>query len=107
MDFIRIKRVPDPNRVVCFGANQKAAKMQQSIKNIYRPDLTAGSSVFFVNLNIIEQVAGVKSPPLRIVDNSRRLVEDNLKSSPDTAHRIFTALQLKKLVTTTIQEFQI
>ena len=33
--------------------------------------------MFFVNLNIIEQqhVAGVKSPLLRIIDDSRRVVE--------------------------------
>ena len=60
--------------------------------------------MFFVNLNIIEQqpVAGVKLPLLRIIDNSRRVVEDKLKTSSVTDHKIFTELQFKKFFTTTI-----
>ena len=76
--------------------------MQQSIKNTCPPDPTAATSMFLVNLNIIEQqhVAGVKSPLLRIIDNSRRVVEDKLKTSSVTDHKIFTELEFKKLITT-------
>ena len=109
LDVLGIQGVPDPNRGGFFiGSNQNVATMQP-IKNTYPPDLTAATSLFFVNLNIIEQqhVAGVKSPLLRIVDNSRRVVEDKLKTSSVTDHKIFTELQFKKLITTTIQEIQI
>ena len=98
--------MPDPNRGGFFiGSNQKVATMQQPIKNTYPLDLTAATSLFFVNLNIIEQQhdAGVKSPLLRFVDNSRRVVEDKLKTSSVTDHKIFTELQFKNLITTTIQ----
>ena len=77
LDVLGIQGVADPNRGGFFiGSNQKVVKMQQPIKNTYPPDLTAATSMFFVNLNIIEQqhVAGVKSPLLRIIDNSRRVV---------------------------------
>ena len=110
MDVLGIQGVPDPNRGGFFiGSNQKVVKMQQPTKNTYPPDLTAAMSMFLVNLNIIEQqhVAGVKSPLLRIIDNSRRVVEDKLKLSSVTDHKIFTELQFKKLITTTIQEIQI
>ena len=110
LDVLGKKGIPDPHRGGFFiGSNQKVATMQQPIKNIYPPDLTAATSMFFVNLNIIEQqhVAGVKSPLLRIIDTSRRVVEDKLKTSSVTDHKIFTELQFKKLITTTIQEIQI
>ena len=102
LDVLGIEAVPDPNRGGFFiGSNQKVATMQQSIKNTYPPDLTAATSMFFVNLNIIEQqhVAGVKSPLLRIIDNSQRVVEDKLKTSSVTDHKIFTELEFKKLIT--------
>ena len=110
LDVLGIEGVPDPNRGGFFiGNNQKVATVHQPIKNTYPPNLTAGTLMFFVNINIIEQqhVAGVKSPLFRIIDNSRRVVEDKLKTSSVTAHKIFTELQFKKLITTTIQEIQI
>ena len=56
LDVLGIEGVPDPNRGGFFiGSNQKVATMPQPIKNTFPPDLTAATSMFFVNLNIIEQ----------------------------------------------------
>ena len=107
LDVLGIEGLPDKNQGGFFiGSNQKVATMQKPIRNTYPPpDLTTATSMFFVNLNIIEQqhVAEVKSPLLHIVDNSRRVVEDKLKTSSVRDHKIFTELQFKKLITTQIQ----
>ena len=82
--------------------------MKQPIKNTYPPDLTVGTNMFFVNTNIIEHqhVAGVKSPLLRIIENTKQVQGGKLLNT-STAHKVFTDLQFKKLITSTIEEIQI
>ena len=65
--------------------------------------------MFFVNTNIIEHqhVAGVKSPLLRIIENTKQVEDKLLSTTSTTAHKIFTELQFKKLITSTIEEIQI
>ena len=84
--------------------------MKQPIKNTYLPDLTVGTNIFFVNTNIIEHqhVAGVKSPLFRIIENTKQIQDGKfLNTSTTTAHKVFTELQFKKLITSTIEEIQI
>ena len=65
-----------------------------------------GTNIFFVNTNIIEHqhVAGIKSPLLRIIENTQ---QGKLLSTSTTANKVFTELQFKKLITSTIEEIQI
>ena len=85
--------------------------MKQPIKNTYPPDLSVGTNMFFVNTNIIERqhvyVAGVKSPLLRIIENTKQVQDGKLLNTSTTAHKVFTELQFKKLITSTIEEIQI
>ena len=66
--------------------------MKQSIKNTYPPDLTVGTNMFFVKTNIIEHqhVARVKSPLLRIIENTKQVQDGQLLNTSTTAHKIFT-----------------
>ena len=75
------------------GTNYKVANMKQPIKNTYPPDLTVGTYVF-VNTNIIEHqhVAGVKSPVLRIIENTKQVRDWKLSNTSRTAHKVFTEL---------------
>ena len=96
-DVSGIQGVPDTNRGGYFiGTNYKVANP---------PDLT----VFFVNTTIIEHqhVAGVKSPLLRIIENTKQVQDGKLLNTSTTAHKVFTELQFKKLITSTIEEIQI
>ena len=109
-DVLGIQGVPDTNRGGYYiGTNYKVANMKQPIKNTYPPDLTVGTNMFFVNTNIIEHqhVAGVKSPLLRIIENTKQVQDGKLLNTSTTAHRVFTELQFKKLITSTIEEIQI
>ena len=83
--------------------------MQQPIINTYLPDLTVGTNMFFVNTNIIEHqhVAGVKWPLLRIVENTKQIQDGKLLNTSVTALKVFTELQFKKLITSSIEEIQI
>ena len=109
-DVLGIQGVPDTNRGGYYiGTNYKVANMKQPIKNTYPPDLTVGTNMFFVNINIIEHqhVAGVKSPLLRIIENTKQVQDGKLLNTSTTAHKVFTELQFKKLITSTIEEIQI
>ena len=109
-DVLGIQGVPDTNRGGYYiGTNYKVANMKQPIKNTYPPDLTVGTNMFFVNTNIIEHqhVAGVKSPLLRIIENTKQVQDGKLLNTSTTAHRVFTELQFEKLITSTIEEIQI
>ena len=83
--------------------------MKQPIGNTYPPDLTVGSKMFFFNTNIIEHqhVAGVKSPLLRIIENTKQIRDGKLLNASTTSHKVFTELQFKKRNTSTIEEIQI
>ena len=83
--------------------------MKQPIKNTYPSDLTVETNMFFVNTNIIEHqhVAGVKSPLLLIIENTKHVQDGKLLNTSTTAHKVFTELQFKKLITSAIEEFQI
>ena len=110
LDVLGIEGVPDPNRGGFFiGFSYRVERMKQPIRNTYPPDLTVGTNMFFVNTNIIEHqhVAGVKSPLLRIIENTKQVEDKLLSTTSTTAHKIFTELQFKKLITSTIEEIQI
>ena len=64
--------------------------------------------MFFLNTNIIERqhVAGVKSPLLRIIENTRKISDGKIQVSSTTSHKTFTDLQFKKLITSTFEEIQ-
>ena len=83
--------------------------MKQPLKNTYVPDLTKGTNMFLVNTNIIEHqhVAVVKSPLLRIIENTKQFQDGTRLNTSTTAHKVFTQLQFKKLVTSAIEEVQI
>ena len=53
--------------------------MKQPIKNTYTPDLTGGTNMYFVKTNILEHQhdARVKSPLLRIIENTKQ-VQDGI-----------------------------
>ena len=78
--------------------------MKHPIKNTYPPDLTVGTNKFFVNTNIIEHqhVAGVESPLLRIIENTKQGQDGKLLNTSTTAHKVITELQFEKLITSTI-----
>ena len=110
LDVLGIEGVPDPNRGGFFiGFSYRVERMKQPIRNTYPPDLTVGTSMFFVNTNIIEHqhVAGVKSPLLRIIENKKQVKDELLLTTSTTTQKIFTELQFKKLITSTIEEIQI
>ena len=109
-DVLGIEGVPYTNRGGFYvGLNYKVANMKQPIKNIYPPDLTVENNMFFVNTNIIEhqRVAGVKSPLLRIIENTEQVQDGKLLYTSTTAHEVFTELHFKELITSTIEEIQI
>ena len=109
-DVLGFNGVPDPNRGGFFlGNNSLVKKMSQPIVNDYPSDITAGTNMFFLNTNIIEHqhVAGVKSPLLRIIENTRKISDGKLQVNSTTSHKTFTDLQFKKLITSTIEEIQI
>ena len=68
--------------------------MQQLIKNTYPPDLTVGTNMFIVHTNIVEHqhVAGVKSPLLRIFENTKQVQDGKLLNTSTTADKVFTEL---------------
>ena len=108
-DVLGIQGMPDTNRGGYYiGTNYKVANMQQPIKSIYPPDLTLGTNMFFVNTNIIDHqhVAGVKSPLLRIIENTKQVQDGKLLNTSTTAQKVFTELQFKKLITSTIEEIR-
>ena len=75
-DVLGIQGVPDTNPGGYYiGTNYKVANMKQPIKNTYLPDLTVGTNMIFVNTNIIEHqnVAGIKSRLLRIIENTKQV----------------------------------
>ena len=78
--------------------------MKQPIKNTYLPDHTVGTNMIFVNTNIIEhqQVAGIKSPFLRIIENTKQ-VQDGKLLNTTTAHKVLTERHFKKLCTSTVR----
>ena len=49
--------------------------MEQPIKNTYPPDLTVGTSMFFIEH---QHVAGVKSPLLRIIEYTKQVQDGKL-----------------------------
>ena len=109
-DVLGFIGVPDPNRGGFFlGNNPLVKKMSQPIANDYPSDITTGTNMFFLNTNIIEHqhVAGVKSPLLRIIENTRKVSDRKLQVNSTTSHKTFTDLQFKKLITSTIEEIQI
>ena len=109
-DVLGFKGVPDPNRGGFFlGNNDHVEKMVQPITSDYPSDITTGTNMFFLNTNIIEHqhVAGVKSPLLRIIENTKQLSDGKLQVTSTTSHKSFTELQFKKLITSTIEEIQI
>ena len=109
-DVLGIQGVPDTHRGGYYiGTNCKVANMQHPVINTYPPDLTVGTNMFFVNTNFIEHqhVAGVKSHPLRIIENTKQVQDGKLLNTSTTAHKVFTELQFKKLITSTIEEIQI
>ena len=92
-DVLGIQGVPDTNRGGYYiGTNYKVANMNYPIRNTYPPDLTVGTNMFFVNTNIIElqHVAGVKSPLLRIIENTKQVQDGKLSNTATTAHKVFT-----------------
>ena len=82
--------------------------MKQPIKNIYLPDLTVGSNMIFVKTNILEHqhVVGVKFPFLRIIENAKQFKEEKLSNTSTTTRKVFTDLQFKNLITSTIKEIE-
>ena len=109
-DVLGIEGVPDTNRGGFYlGLNYKISKLKQPIKNSYPPDITLGTNMFFVNTNIIEHqhVAGVKSPLLRIIQNTKQVQDGKLSNTSTTANKLFTELQFKKIITSTFEEIQI
>ena len=95
--------------MTCFiGNHQRVAKIKDPIRNDYPPDLTAGTNIFFVNTNIIEQqhVAGVKSPLLKINDSEKNSSYGTLEFASTTAHKVFTELELQKVIASAIEEIQ-
>ena len=109
-DVLVIQGVPDTSRGGYYiGTNYNVANMKQPIKNTYPSDLTVETNMFFVNTNIIEHqhVAGVKSPLLLIIENTKHVQDGKLLNTSTTAHKVFTELQFKKLITSAIEEFQI
>ena len=81
------KGVPEPNRGGRFiGNTDKVKKQTQPMKGDYPADITAGTSIFFVNCNIIEcqQIAGFKAPVLRLLDTEKRLTNRNLQMKSAT-----------------------
>ena len=97
--------MPDPNRGGYFIVNNKKVKKQtQPIKGDFPADITAGTNIFIVNCDIIENhhIAGVKAPVLAIIDRERRLTNGNLQITSVTKHKSFLELQFRKLVLDTI-----
>ena len=65
-----------------------------------------GNQMFFFNTNIIEHqdVAGVKSALLRVIENTKQIQDRKLLNTSKTAHKVFTELLVKKIITSTIEE---
>ena len=99
-DVLGIQGVPDTNRGGYYiGTNYKVANMKQPITNTYPPDLTVRTNMFFVNTNIIEHqhVAGVKSPLLRIIENTKQVQDGKLLNTSTTAHNFFYQARVQEV----------
>ena len=97
----------DTNRGGFFiGSNKLVQEQPQPIRGEFPSDIIAGTEIFFVYCNIIEQqnVAGTKAPVLRVIDTKRRLKNGDLSITSTTTDRSFRELQFKSLVLSSIRE---
>ena len=94
------------NKVV--DANLDSKKLQ-SFKSDYASDLSAGSQLMFVYVDIIGyQVLGdTKAPLLRVIDTNRRLKNGSICAIEPTHRKVFCKLDYKKLFSTTIQSISV
>ena len=69
--------------------------MKEPIRNNYPPDLTVETNMIFVNINIIEyhHVSGVKSPLLRIIENTEQVQGEKIFKKSTTVKVVFTTVQ--------------
>ena len=82
-------------------------KKKQLVFNDQPLNRLAGTNMFFANTNIIQQQHAVlKSTLLRNIESQRGVSNGRLEIN-STILQIFSELQFKKLITSTIEEFQI
>ena len=62
----------------------------------------------FVITNIIEDqhIAGLKSFLLHFFENTKQIQDWKVSNTSTTAHKVFSEVQFKKLLTGTIEKFQ-
>ena len=85
------------------------SKKLQTFTIDYSTDLSAGSQLMFVYVDIIGyQVLGdTKAPLLRVIDTNRRLKNGSICSIEPTHRKVFSNLDYKKLFSTTIQSISV
>ena len=75
----------------------------------YATDLSAGSQLMFVYIDIIgyQFIGDTKAPLLRVIDTNRRLKNGTICSIEPTHRKVFSNLDYKKLFSTTIQSISV
>ena len=107
LDVLGFSGFPDTHRGGYFiGKHNRIRNQTQPMKGDFPADILSGTEFFFVNCNIIEQqhVAGAKAPIIRVIDTGRKLTDGKLKITSSTFHKIFTELQVKKLVLNSVRD---
>ena len=83
--------------------------MKQPIKNTYPPDLTVGTNMVSVNTNIIEHqhVPGVKSPPLRIIENTKQVQDGKFLNTSTTAQKFSLSYSSRSSLLVQLKKFNL
>ena len=108
IDVLGLKGKPDKHhRGFLLDNHMDDGKKKQLVFNDQPLNRLAGTNMFFANTNIIQQQHAVlKSTLLRNVESQRGVSNGRLDIN-STILQIFSELQFKKLITSTIEEFQI
>ena len=85
------------------------SKKLQTFTSDYATDLSAGSQLMFVYIDIIgyQVLADTKAPLLRVIDTNRRLKNGSICAIEPTHRIFFSNLDYKKLFSTTIQSISV
>ena len=113
--ILGFKGTPDPtnNGFVHIGYNTNLENGAPNSPNrhfgIFPIDITCGSQLIFVYLDIIEyqHVGDSRAPILKIIESERRLRNGSLNTVAPVHHKTFTNLDYKRLLSNNIQSIKV